>query len=197
MRSVFLGFTPWILFAVISGPSTWTWASLAALIAALIIAIPDARHTRGVGVLDAAAIGFFAVLTVLALVLGRSALQPLEDRAQLLSSAVLAMVALGSVVVGKPFTVHYARQSAPPDVWSSPTFRRINVVLSLLWAAVFAVTALFDLAALRWDDDLFNWVLPAVVVVAAVKFTGWYAEHAARRRVAAGPEAGVTSSGSG
>ena len=88
--SVFLGFAPWIVFVVISGPSTWLWAALAALVVAIALAVPDWLRTREIGLLQAAGIAFFGVLCVLALVLDPADLQWVEDRAQLLSSLVLA-----------------------------------------------------------------------------------------------------------
>ena len=106
-------------------------------------------------------------------------LLPLEDHAQLLSSLVVAVVAFGSLAVGRPFTEYYAKQTTPREYWHSPTFRRINRVLTAVWGAVFVVCALGDLAAGSWGggSDVFNWVLPVVVVVAAVRFTTWYPDH--------------------
>jgi hypothetical protein len=176
---VFLGFVPWIVFSVVSGPSTWEWAALAALVCSLVLVVPDWRRTRSMSVLDAAGIVFFAVMAILALALDRASLQPLEDRAQLLSSVVIAVVAFGSLAVGRPFTEYYAKQTTPREYWQSPDFRRINRVLTALWGAVFVLIALCDAAAGWWgaSSDLFNWVLPVVLLVAAVKVTAWYPDH--------------------
>ncbi|GAA4896198.1 hypothetical protein [Actinomycetospora straminea] len=176
--AIFLGFVPWIVFSVIAGPSTWTWAALAALACTLVLAVPDWRRYRAISALDAAALVFFAVLVVLALVLDRAALQPIEDRAQLLSSVVIALVAFGSLAVGRPFTAFYAKKEAPQEVWNTPTFRKINRVLTALWGGVFLLNALCDLAVVSGaSTDLFNWVIPVVAIVVAVKITGWYPEH--------------------
>jgi hypothetical protein len=176
---VFLGFVPWIVFSIVSGPSTWEWAALAALVCALILVVPEWRRTHSMSVLDGAAIVFFAVIAILALVLDRAALQPLEDRAQLLSSVVIAVVAFGSLAAGRPFTEYYAKQTTPREYWHSPTFRRINRVLTAVWGGVFVLNALCDLAAGFWggSSDVFNWVLPVILIVAAVRFTSWYPDH--------------------
>ena len=176
---VFLGFVPWIVFVVVSGPSTWEWAALAALACSLILVVPSWRRTHSVSVLDAAGIAFFAVMAILALVLDRATLQPLEDRAQLLSSVVIAVVAFGSLAAGHPFTEYYAKPDTPREYWDSPVFRRINRVLTALWGTVFLLNALCDAAVGFWDadSDLFNWVLPVVLIVAAVKITAWYPDH--------------------
>jgi branched-subunit amino acid ABC-type transport system permease component len=181
--AVFLGFVPWIVFAVVAGPSTWMWAALAALVCALVLAVPDWRRSRSISVLDGAGIVFFGVMVVLALVLDRAVLQPIEDRAQLLSSIVIAAVALGSLAVGRPFTEYYAKRDTPREYWDSPLFKRINRVLTALWGGVFVVNALCDAAVGFWgaNPDVFNWVVPIVVIVVAVKVTAWYPEYAKGR----------------
>lgn len=177
--AIFLGFVPWIVFSVVAGPSTWMWAALAAFLCSLILSVPSWRSTRSIGVLDAAGLVFFGVLVVLALVLDRATLQPIEDRAQLLSSVVIALVALGSLAVGRPFTEYYARQQTPREYWNSPTFKQINRVITAVWGLVFVLNALCDAAVayLGVTSDVFNWVVPVVAIVAAVKFTDWYPDH--------------------
>jgi hypothetical protein len=46
------GFLPWIIFWVLSSPSTWKVASVGALIAAVIVSVPDAMRPGGVKTLD-------------------------------------------------------------------------------------------------------------------------------------------------
>jgi hypothetical protein len=181
--SIFLGFVPWIVFSVVAGPSTWEWAALAALVCSVVLAVPDWRRSRSISILDAAALVFFAVLLVLSLTLDRAALQPIEDRAQLLSSVVIAVVALGSLAVGRPFTEFYAKKEAPREVWGTPTFKQINRVLTGLWGVVFVINALCDVAVGYWgaSPDVFNWVIPIVAIVVAVKITSWYPAHVRAR----------------
>jgi hypothetical protein len=181
--AIFLGFVPWIVFSVVAGPSTWMWAALAALLCSLILSVPSWRSTRSISVLDAAGLLFFGALVVLALTLDRATLQPIEDRAQMLSSIVIAVVALGSLAVGRPFTEYYARQQTPREYWNTPTFKQINRVITAVWGLVFVLNALCDAAVayLGVNTDIFNWVVPIVAIVAAVKFTGWYPDHVTGR----------------
>jgi intracellular septation protein A len=177
---VVLGFAPWIIFTVLCAPTTWEWATLTALLATVVLAVPDWRRSREVSLLDVVSVVFFAVLSVLALVLDRADLLWVENRAQLLSSAVLTLVVLAGLVIGRPFTEHYARQSVPRRYWTSPTFHRVNVVITAVWAAAFAVTTLCDVvvAIAPGTSTLLNWVVPALVIVAAVRFTMWYPDRA-------------------
>ena len=43
-----------------------------------------------------------------------------------------------------PFTEQYSRESTPQQYWSSPTFKRINLVLSAAWGV--AIVALLPIA---------------------------------------------------
>ncbi|GAA4836742.1 hypothetical protein GCM10023201_27070 [Actinomycetospora corticicola] len=194
-NNVAVGFAPWIVFWVISAPSTWKWASLAALIVALGIALPGfvpdrAGRRAGISALDGASLAFFAVVSVLALVLQRNTLAVLELYAQTLSMALLAVVAIVGAVVGRPFTAFYARQGVPEQYWGTPEFLRVNRVISLVWGAAFVVIAVAGFVAVRYAValDLLQWVVPVVALVAAARFTQAYTADDRTDRTGPTPE---------
>jgi hypothetical protein len=188
VNNPFVGFAPWIIFWVVSSPSTWEWATLGALVAALILAVPSAER-GGLKILDIGSIAFFAVLALLALFLDRSDLDWVEDYSQAISSGALALIALGSLAI-MPFTEQYARESAPREVWDAPGFKRTNFVLSAMWGVVFLVSAVLGVIAQEVDSstarEWLNWIIPIALVIGAFKYTAWYAEQA-RGRAAASP----------
>jgi uncharacterized membrane protein len=170
----FLGFVPWIIFWVVSGPSTWEFAAVGALVAALILLIPS--HERGrIKLLEIVSVLFFGALTIAGLVLDHSRLVWLEEYAQAISSAVLAVVVLGSLAF-TPFTEQYARVARPLEDWEKPAFRQTNRVLTLMWALVFALIAMLGFFATQVPQtkDWTNWVIPIVVLVGAVGMTQTY-----------------------
>ncbi|MFF7964420.1 hypothetical protein ACFZC3_03495 [Streptomyces sp. NPDC007903] len=183
---VFLSFAPWIIFGVVASPSTWQYAALAALVAALVLSAQDLLHGR-IRILDATGIVFFAVLSVLALALNRSELLWLETYAQVISNGLVAVVAFASLLYD-PFTAQYARESTPRQYWNSPVFRHINRVLTTYWGVTFAVMTASTWLAIHFpgQDDWFNWVIPVVLLVIAVKFTQRYPETYKSRVVPAG-----------
>jgi hypothetical protein len=61
----------------------------------------------------------------------------LDRYSQAISCGALGIIALGSIVFRHPFTVDYAKEEAPPEVWHTAVFKRINLVLTATWAAVF------------------------------------------------------------
>jgi len=51
----------------------------------------------------------------------------------------IAVFVLGSIVVGKPFTLQHAAKNVKPEVASHPSFVRFNTLLSLYWLAIFVL----------------------------------------------------------
>jgi len=185
----FLGFVPWIIFWVVSGPSTWEYAAGGALLAAVILLIPSRERGR-IKLLDIVSVVFFAALTIAGLVLDRSRLMWLEDYSQAISSGLLGLVVLGSLAF-VPFTEQYAREQVPRELWSTPTFKQINRTLTLVWGLAFLLCALLGVLAQhdRGGSAWLNWVIPIVVLVGAFKFTAWYPDRVKARNQLAGPAA--------
>jgi hypothetical protein len=112
-------------------PVEWETASIAALLAADLLAMlsmeqPDPWATPGPGgqragpqfdprklkLLDVGTLLFFAALVIVALATSRSDVAQIDKYSQPLSSGALALIAIGSIVFGHPFTVDYAREQA-------------------------------------------------------------------------------------
>lgn len=178
---VFFGFLPWIIFDVVAGPSTWQLAAFTALVAAVLLGVPEFRRGNA-RVLEVTGLVFFAVVSILSLVLDRNDLLWLETYAQPLSNGIIAVVALGSLAF-TPFTESYARESVPPEFWNSPLFKHTNRVLTAVWGGVFVANTLLGLLAVhtRLSGDWLNWVIPVLLIVFAVKFTSWYPGRARER----------------
>ncbi|MFF3615070.1 hypothetical protein [Streptomyces sp. NPDC002580] len=175
--SIFFGFAPWIIFDVVASPSTWEYAALAALVASVVLNVGDIRRGRP-KILEVTGIVFFAVLSLLALVVDRHELIWLETYAQVVANGLIAVVALGSLAFD-PFTAQYARETTPRAYWESPAFRHINRVLTAVWGVVFVAIAVLGLLAIHTDgsSDWLNWVLPVALLVLAVRFTERYPDR--------------------
>jgi hypothetical protein len=195
-----VGFIPWILFWVIGGPASWETASIAALLAALLVLAlsvgvqPLTAWSAGgqegggarlvlrhIKLLDVATVVFFLAMTIAAVVTSRHDVTELDRYSQAISSGALAIIAVGSIVAGHPFTVDYAKEEAPPEAWHTAAFKRINLVLSATWAAVFGVCAVLgwvaQQGAAKGVRDWLNWYIPIILVFLAFRFTKWYPDQ--------------------
>jgi hypothetical protein len=132
---ILFGFAPWIVYWVLVGNVPFSTAVLVALaIAVLSFVIGRVRRTPG-RTLEIGAIGTFLVLTVLTFTVSQSFM---ERWLQPLSNVGIFLVALTSVVIGKPFVREFAQAGQPPEVVESELFRRITTLLTWIWVAAFA-----------------------------------------------------------
>ncbi|GAA4401738.1 hypothetical protein [Tsukamurella soli] len=133
------GFLPWIVFSVLSVVG-WQWGALAALLLSAGLLWRERRAGAGFDgqILDIGALVYFAALTVFAFVEMHSGAERYDGA---LSSVWLALVAWASLAVRRPFTTGIARGRAPREVWDSPVFLRMNMVLTLVWSASFTAVA--------------------------------------------------------
>ncbi|MEU0782956.1 hypothetical protein ABZ341_15395 [Streptomyces sp. NPDC006173] len=132
-------FLPWIVFAVVPS-AQWQWGALAALLVA--VAVIAQQRKAGVGfdalIMETGSAAFFAVLALVAFADPHSAAHAYSAA---LASVSLALIAGVSLLIGKPFTLGIAKRTTPPEVWNLKPFIRVNVVITAVWTAAFAVTA--------------------------------------------------------
>jgi hypothetical protein len=88
------------------------------------------------------------------------------------------VIVLGSLLVRQPFTLQYAREDAPREMWHEPHFLRANYVITWVWAMAFAIEAasgLYGDAVLRNSDNLWTgWIIQTLPLIIAAQFTIWY-----------------------
>lgn len=91
-----------------------------------------------------------------------------------------------------PFTEQDAREPAPPEVWATPLFKRINRVLTLSWGLVFAACAVLGAIAqhVHTGTVWLNWIIPIALIIGGFKFTERCPDQA---RAAAGMPARAAS----
>jgi hypothetical protein len=177
-----MGFAPWIIFSVIEGPGRFAAAAGAAFGAALLILLVGLAIGIRAKLLDLAAIAFFALLLGLGLTVGHDAHAWLERWSGEISNVMIVLVALGSVLVRRPFTLQYAREMTDRDYWDSPLFLHINYILTWVWIGSFFVTAAvgwYGDGPLHEPDNIWtNWIVSIAVLIFAIRFTEWYPARA-------------------
>lgn len=175
--SILLGFTPFILFAILARALPITAALIAvAFLAAAISLWQRYRHGRAIKILEAGSVLLFGGLAVVTPAAG---LVWTADEVHLAVDIGMLAIVLVSLAVRRPFTLQYAREQTPPAVWGSPLFVRANDIISGIWALAFALMAAADAALLAWPGTP-GWVgiaATVLVLVAAVRFTLWYPAH--------------------
>ncbi|MFI7102920.1 hypothetical protein ACIBK8_26600 [Streptomyces sp. NPDC050161] len=174
------GFLPWLAFAGASSFG-WQWGALAGLALAVVLLVADraAGWSPAARTLEYGTIVFFVALTVLAFARPDSGLESYSNG---LSTGWLALIAWLSIAVRCPFTLAMARRMAPPEVWDSPLFRRINVVITAAWALSFTLTALAQLAVVAYGlGTIFSILVQVAGFVVPIRFTATYPDRAQAR----------------
>jgi hypothetical protein len=178
---ILLAFAPFLVFAVAdrlfgSGP-----ALAAAAVVALLLLLRDILASkRTVKIFDVGTTILFCGLSLYSFI-ARPVWSVIVVR--LYVDCGLLLIVLASILLGKPFTLQYAREQVAPEFWDSPVFRKTNFVISWVWAAAFAIMVLTELALLSMPNAPKRGGILIIVLalVGAIKFTGWYPQHVRSR----------------
>jgi phytoene dehydrogenase-like protein len=161
-RGLIGGASPWIVAALFFGLG---WVRLAAGTKVAIAIVQNLLHyrARNLKALELTTLIYGALEALLTLGLGQWWVLAYSGVA---SQAALFLMALISVLVGAPFTYQYAREAWPQAYWKNALFVRTNVIISLVFALVFAVSAVSSfLALVAFGSGLTAIVLTTVIPI--------------------------------
>jgi hypothetical protein len=87
-----------------------------------------------------------------------------------------AGVACTSILIRKPFTLQYARETALPDRQGKPLFMRSNIVISSVWGVSFLANLVIVTLALdpRYNSLWIGVLSPILTLLATSVFTTQY-----------------------
>lgn len=179
-----LGFAPYIAFYVamqLVAVEASLW--IAAVVALLVTGWNWAR-SGSPKLLEIGSVVVFAVLAAFTAAVHR----PWSLIAiRLAVDCGLLLIVLFSLAVDRPFTLQYARERAPKEVWSTPLFISINRRITWVWAAAFAALVAAH-AAVVFVAGTPHWIDTVVTIAAllgAFRFTAQYPDTARRGAAAA------------
>src|ERR1700759_4407638 len=139
--TLILAFLPLIVFSLLARFLPHGYIGLAGLAAAVIplIAIVTSHPIWPPKILNTCSLVLFTLIAVLGFTLGKNDDRWLATWGGAGVGLILRLIILALIPV-MPFTEQFARESVPQAEWSSPTFKKINRVLSTGWGlAIFAV----------------------------------------------------------
>lgn len=162
------GFVPWIAFAIVSGFS-WQWAAVLGLVGSigLLIRARAKKIPLDSQILEVSTLIYFVALTSLSLGQPHSGLHAFTGA---MSMGWLALTAFGGLAIRRPFTLGIAKLQTPKELWDTPVFKRVNYVITSVWAVAFLITAIvltiFDAShvgeAVSITVQVAGFVLPAL-----------------------------------
>jgi hypothetical protein len=178
MGNPLVGLAPWILYSIVEGPGRLELSAALALGLALLVLIINWLRGYSPKALEFADVVFFGALAIVVAFASAGTLSWLELWGGEVANGVLFFFALGSVLIRQPFTLQYAKEDAPKEVWNTPEFMRVNYLISWVWVIAFGIEAASGLYGDAVLDDSNNiwtgWIIQTLPMIMAAQFTIWY-----------------------
>jgi NAD(P)-dependent dehydrogenase (short-subunit alcohol dehydrogenase family) len=88
----------------------------------------------------------------------------------------LFLIVLLSMLLGRPFTLQYAREQVPTGISNSPEFFRTNYIITAVWAAAFLIMTAIDavMIYLPGTPHQVGILVTIAAIYGAYRFTQWY-----------------------
>ncbi len=158
------------------GESGILYGAIIALVLTFVLGREDLR--KGF-ILDWCTVVFFAFILIVGVYLRHPFI---TQHPGLLSDGALAVIAIGSLLVGTPFTIQYAREQVAQEYWNSPIFIRVNQILTLTWGINFALGALSSWLLPANISTVLHIVLLTIAILMTIRFPDWYRDRALKHR---------------
>lgn len=145
-----LAFLPWLVYIFASGGNHWGFATAGGTILCLVYLAVLRRQTT-IKLMDWTTLAYFVTASILMIGLQSTALPVYQV---MIIWSFYAVAGWASLAVGRPFTVAYAREEQPPEVWDLPIFHRLNLIMTLFWCGLFSANVGFGVIAVMVGGNL-------------------------------------------
>jgi hypothetical protein len=172
MTDLIWSFAPWLVFLLAARITSLYGAVAAGAVAAILVLVRAIGRER-VHMLDVASTVYFVALGAVLIVVHPGHLDFWARYAQAGSHVALTLLVFGSIVVGRPFTESYARETTPEEVWRTERFHALNRRISMVWGLAFLVGTVSLIAAGSVDSRqvLLRIIVPFGALYYAYVFT--------------------------
>ncbi|MCX2710770.1 hypothetical protein [Mycolicibacterium sp. J2] len=182
LDSPFSGLAPWVWMAMLAGPGRYELAVSGALAISVLVLVMCGRRGIPVHVIEFLGVGYFVLMAIIGFFASTATKAWLELWSGDITNALLAGYAVITLMIRRPYTMVYARHRMAPQHWGTSLFVRINMAVTGVWAAVFAVAATGGLIgdAVWHDTDNFwtGWTVQVAALSFGVAFNDLYPERA-------------------
>ena len=181
--SLLLSFAPWIALWVIAWGHSLFRLQLALVVASVLVVVMAVTRLHR-GVILWAGVLFFGTALV-AVVFMKN--MWFVTHMGVLSHGTLFAGTLVSMLCGCPFTLDYAREHTPEELWHERVFVRTCYIVAGVWLAVFGFNVCFGVFQLYHplNNDWLKRGVELSVMLGAIVFTTRYPARVRRKRLEA------------
>jgi all-trans-retinol 13,14-reductase len=161
MCYILVSFIPWIVYWIFATPQS----VISAHAMAMVILIPQISK-REFNIMDVVTFFYFTAAFVATIIYDATVFL---EHGRVLGYGVLFLMALGSILAGKPYTLQVSKRDYPESMWKDKTFLAINNSITLAWAGVFLLSALvYQFLELPWTVLISNLLIAGGIVFSVV-----------------------------
>lgn len=179
--ALMLSFAPWLILKIISDLPLGNPLTMLriAIVTAVLVALYQSRKSKTRGLLYWGNLFFFALSFLLVVVFPQ---MWFIAKMGLFAQLMLNIITWGSMLIKKPFTMDYAKQYVPQELWKNPVFLRKNYIITGVWGCYFLLGLLSE--EIRIYEPGINHglieIVDNVAMLGAVFFTSLYSKHKKR-----------------
>lgn len=176
LKELLLNFLPWILFFLLSG-STHSQLNFAIIIATITACIFEFKGLKKLFILSWGTAIFFIFMLFMVVILNN---QWVEKHTWIFSNGTLALIAWGSLLLGKPFTIQYAKEFVSKEKWNHPMFIEINYCLTRVWGLIFLCGIVLHILKIYyphftgWTFEILTYIPSIFGIWFTGRFPKWY-----------------------
>jgi hypothetical protein len=169
-------FLPWILYFILVGSAPWQ-INLAVSVAVITAIIFEIKGLKEGFVLSWGTLIFFIFLFISVVILKHPTVIKYQG---LFSNGSLALIAWISILIRLPFTIQYAKKMVAPQYWQTPTFKKINYIITAVWALSFTLGVFLNLLHVKfaefsgWSYEIISYAPSIFAIWFTSVFPEWY-----------------------
>ncbi len=130
-------FTPWIIYWILCGMGNEFGITIPLAISLFLLVLEI--HAKDVSLMDLTSAIYFTIAFTGVCMLNQSVF---IEESSFLGYLTLFIMAMLSLAIKRPFTIHFSKREYPPIYWRDKSFIAINSAITAVWTLIFIVNAL-------------------------------------------------------
>jgi len=181
IRDIIQTFLPWIIYFVLVGGHSPVQMKIAITASVVASLLAERNGLKKKFIMSWVTLVFFVFMFISVVIFNN---EWVRLHSWILSNSALAFIAWFSILIKRPFTLQYAKNSTSSDKWNHPIFWRINYIITAVWGVIFTIGIVSNVLRLYFSY-LNPWVYELLTdgtVVFGIWFSAWFPSSYAKKK---------------